>query len=142
MKRLTITPEFVEFVPRQLEEGILYISEEYGSASHLCGCGCGGKVVTPLSPTAWTLTKRGGEVSLYPSIGNWNLPCQSHYWIRGNRLDWSGKWSKEKIAAGFADDVARKERYYAEREDPQDAQPVTRPSWWSRFVAWWRGDSA
>lgn len=34
-----------------------------------------------------------------------------------------------KIAAGFADDVGRKERYYAEREMFEDAEPAPRSSW-------------
>jgi hypothetical protein len=32
----SITPAFVEFVPEVLERGVLYVSEKYGTASHLC----------------------------------------------------------------------------------------------------------
>lgn len=43
------TPEFVEYMPDELREGILYISMKYGTAIHLCACGnCGQQTVTPL----------------------------------------------------------------------------------------------
>lgn len=82
----TLRPEFVEFIPSTLQTGVLYISRKYKTASHLCCCGCGNKVVTPLNPSGWQLTEKRGIVSLYPSIGNWSLSCQSHYWIRSNRI--------------------------------------------------------
>ena len=30
----------------------------------------------------------GKEISLTPSIGNYEFPCQSHYFIRHNRVEW------------------------------------------------------
>jgi hypothetical protein len=97
MKRSEITFEFVEFVPKELEEGRLYISTEYATAVHRCCCGCGSKVTTPLAPDEWRLIFDGKTVSLEPSIGNWSFPCQSHYWIRRNRIAWSGRMSREQI---------------------------------------------
>jgi hypothetical protein len=41
-------PEHVEFIPKALEDGVLYISTKYRTASHRCCCGCGTKIVTPL----------------------------------------------------------------------------------------------
>ena len=111
MKRQVIRPHFVEFVPKQLEEGVLYISERFRTASHLCACGCGTKVVTPLSPAEWQLRKEGDLVSLYPSIGNWNDPCQSHYFIRRSRVLWAGRMSANQIASVQAKDRADKERH-------------------------------
>jgi hypothetical protein len=73
-----LTPEFVDFIPEVLEDGKLYISQTYATAVHKCCCGCGHKVVTPLSPTGWRLAVERGFVSLYPSIGNWGYPCRSH----------------------------------------------------------------
>jgi hypothetical protein len=64
-----LTPEFVDFIPEVLEDGKLYISQTYATAVHKCCCGCGHKVVTPLSPTGWRLAVERGFVSLYPSIG-------------------------------------------------------------------------
>ena len=34
--RADITPVFVETVPEELEEGVLYISIRYGTAAHKC----------------------------------------------------------------------------------------------------------
>lgn len=79
---------FVEFIPDELENGVLYISGEYSVAVHMCFCGCNNEVVTPLSPTGWQLFYDGKRVSLYPSIGNWSLPCRSHYWITNNKVVW------------------------------------------------------
>ena len=105
-KRLNaITPEFVEFIPEKLEPGMLYISRRYATASHLCCCGCGSEVVTPLNPAKWRLSERGGgRVSLDPSIGNWSFPCKSHYFIEGNGVTWAGSMSRKQIAAVRARD--------------------------------------
>ncbi|MBS1623426.1 MAG: hypothetical protein JST83_05365 [Bacteroidetes bacterium] len=93
----TILHKFVELIPDTLEEGILYISIEYGTALHKCACGCGKEVVTPLAPDGWELTYNGKTVSLSPSIGNWNFDCNSHYWIRKSEIRWARIWSDSKI---------------------------------------------
>ena len=111
-KRMTITHEFVEFVPEQLEEGVLYVSIAYCTAAHQCLCGCGQRVVTPLSPTDWELSFDGRAISLYPSIGSWALPCRSHYWISRGRVRWAGEWSDEQVAAERDADRAAKADYY------------------------------
>ncbi len=97
--------KFVEFIPDELEDGILYISIIYATVLHKCGCGCGNEVVTPLSPSDWQLTFDGEAISLFPSIGNWSFPCRSHYWIRKNKVVWvkerheelKEKWSLRNI---------------------------------------------
>jgi len=89
--------EFVESVPEILKEQTLYISIPFTTAIHLCPCGCSEEVVTKIAPHRWHMTYDGETVSLYPSIGNWSLPCESHYWIKKNSIIWAGKWSKEKI---------------------------------------------
>jgi hypothetical protein len=126
MSANAIQPEYVEFIPRELAEGVLYISKRFGTASHLCCCGCGTKIVTPLRDTEYTLTEEGGGVTLYPSIGNWNHPCQSHYWIRGNRVIWTGKMSREEIDRGRAYDDEMRAAYFSEPAKP----------WWLRVRDW------
>jgi hypothetical protein len=84
----TIRYEFVEQVPRQMKARTLYISIEHGTCIHLCLCGCGAEVVTPLSPRQWALTYDGETVSLWPSVGSWHLSCQSHYIIKSSRVLW------------------------------------------------------
>jgi hypothetical protein len=108
----TISFEFVEFIPERLKDGIVYISPKYNTAVHKCCCGCQEEVVTPLSPVDWELTFDGKTISLYPSIGNWGLKCQSHYWIRKNRVIWSEKWSETKIKLLQKSDQIEKEGYY------------------------------
>src|SRR5688572_10061223 len=90
--------EFVEFIPERLEPGKLYISRRYATALHLCCCGCGLEVATPLKPGKWHLTETDGAVSLYPSIGNWSFPCRSHYWIFQGQVHWASEWPRERIA--------------------------------------------
>jgi hypothetical protein len=97
---MTIQYKFVEFIPEIIEEGILYISLEYCTAIHKCVCGCGNEVVTPLSPTDWELSFNGKSVSLYPSIGNWNFECKSHYWITKNKVRFARKWDDWEIEKG------------------------------------------
>ena len=113
MKILAIKPEYVEFIPKALEDGILYISKKYGTASHNCCCGCGTKIVTPLRNTEFSLSDRNGLVSLNHSIGNWNHPCQSHYWIKNNRVIWTGKMTKREIERGRTLDDAMKSEYFS-----------------------------
>jgi hypothetical protein len=103
---------FTEFIPQELDEGVLYITVEYGTAVHLCPCGCGSRVVTPFSPTDWELRFNGKEVSLSPSIGNWSFPCKSHYWIIRNKVRWARRWTDEEIQEGREEDRERKERYF------------------------------
>lgn len=98
MKRTTIKPAFVEFIPETLAEGTIYVSDRFKLAVHRCCCGCGGEVVTPLSPAQWRLRLHDERVSLTPSIGNWALPCRSHYWIRDNAVLWDRPMSGGQIA--------------------------------------------
>ncbi|MFG3301452.1 DUF6527 family protein [Micromonospora chersina] len=90
MTRQTIIEHrFVDSAPDVLDDGVLYVSIRYATALHLCPCGCGSEVVTPISRKGWSLTFDGVSVTLHPSVGNWNYPCRSHYWIRLNRIEWA-----------------------------------------------------
>ena len=97
MRMTRLMHEFVDFIPDKLEDGVLYVCIQFATVVHRCCCGCGREVVTPLSPTDWTLIFDGRSISLDPSIGNWSFSCQSHYWIRRNRVIWDRRWSKEEI---------------------------------------------
>lgn len=84
-----IKPKIMEKIPHRLQEGILYISIENQVAVHLCACGCKEKVVTPLEPIyGWQLSITNKGVSLYPSIGNFQQKCNTHYYIRDNKIIW------------------------------------------------------
>ena len=80
--------EFVEYMPPVLDDGVLYVSIRFRLAVHRCCCGCGYEVPTGLSPDSWKLVFDGESISLSPSVGNWGLACQSHYWVRCNRVRW------------------------------------------------------
>ena len=91
---------------------MLYVSEEFGAAAHLCACGCGEKVSTPLGPTEWSLEQTDGEPTLRPSVGNWQLACQSHYLITGGEVVWAEGWTAEEIADGRCREEERRREYY------------------------------
>lgn len=109
----TIALQRVKYMPRELSPGILYVSDEYAVAGHLCVCGCGNKVVTPLGPAEWSFSERKGRPTLRPSIGNWQLPCRSHYVITDGRIQWAGQWSDSQVAAGRRAEERRRQAYYA-----------------------------
>ena len=95
--------EFVDNAPEELEPDVLYVSILFATVLHGCACGCGQEVVTPLSPTGWILTYDGQSVSLSPSIGNWNLPCRSHYFIERNEVKWAHEfgaplWRRSRLS--------------------------------------------
>jgi Family of unknown function (DUF6527) len=136
MKRQTaLAHEFVEFMPDQLKDGILYVSMPFATVAHKCCCGCGHEVVTPLSPTDWKLIFDGQSVSLDPSIGNWSFPCKSHYWVRNGKIRWSTKWTQEEVDAGKAADRMAKQRYFGGRHEDAAQEPVKRPFW--HKLKWW-----
>jgi hypothetical protein len=109
---MKIELQHVHFMPKELKPGVLYVSEKFGAVAHLCACGCGSKIRTPLGPTDWSLEETDSGPTLYPSVGNWQLPCQSHYWIYQGEIRWSDKWSPEKIAANSRGEEERRHAYF------------------------------
>ena len=113
----------VKYMPKELKAGILYVSEEFNIAIHLCACGCGCKVRTPLGPTEWSVKETPLGPSLIPSIGNWQQPCQSHYWICRGKVKWAKKWTPEQIAAGRLWEEERRRIHYYEIKSAQSGIP-------------------
>ncbi len=144
MLHRTLKHRFVRNVPRELEPGVLYISMEYATAVHSCCCGCGERVVTPFTPTDWSMEFDGESVSLSPSVGNWNQACRSHYVIKQNRVIEAGPWSAARIEAERRRDKRAKAAHYGTGPAPQPAAPAPTPpsnpggtgSGWSRLKAW------
>lgn len=98
MKILRLEPRYLTQFPEQLQEGIIYISEEFNLTGHKCCCGCGEDVYLKLGPAKWQLTKEPDRtVSLFPSVGNWKYACRSHYWITGNEVLEAGPMSTGMI---------------------------------------------
>lgn len=144
-----IAPQLVELAPPTLKPGVLYISQKYKVAVHLCCCGCGEKVVTPLSPAEWRVSLADGNVSLYPSIGNWAMRCRSHYWVRNNRVVWARAFSQSMINAVHRRDQAAIDAMHRARAADKTAPPSARlpaarpwtvenfvPSWLQRLTRW------
>jgi hypothetical protein len=121
MRHRQLEHRFVQHIPDSLEPGVLYISMEYGTAAHSCCCGCGEEVVTPFTPTDWKMAFDGETVSLWPSVGNWNLACRSHYVIDHGQVVEAGRWSDKQVLAERRRDKAAKARYYG---TPKSSQPT------------------
>lgn len=116
MPKLTrIKLERVYYIPPALEPGVLYVSEEFDAAVHLCACGCGTKVSTPLGPSEWSVHDTPEGPTLRPSVGNWQMPCRSHYLITRGEVRWGGAWTAEQIERGRRAEGQRREEYYEAR---------------------------
>jgi Family of unknown function (DUF6527) len=140
VRRSSFRHTFVEFIPDELEDGVIYISITYATVVHACACGCGEEVVTPLTPTDWTLVFDGDSVSLDPSIGNWGFSCRSHYWLRSGHTIWAPQWAQQRVqAARINDRKTRSEFYSVPRptyaEGLEEAGERTRRSgFWKRLM--------
>jgi hypothetical protein len=139
MKLRKLTPQFVKYIPKEIEAGTIYISMEFATATHKCCCGCGSMIVTPFSPTLWKLYFDGESITLRPSIGNWSFPCQSHYWIKRNEVQWDRQFSDEEIHAVRNLGSLDQEMYYSGRSTEQTeeteapAKLYVREIWWHRL---------
>lgn len=140
MKVKELKPQYVELMPKVIEEGVLYISQKYATAVHKCCCGCGEKVVTPLKPTEWSLTVTKGAATLRPSIGNWGFACRSHYWIRNNRVVWSGDMTTAEIERNRRRDRVAKQEYFAQVNAQRTKAPSSTgeqsPGLWRSLLDW------
>ena len=135
---------FCAHIPESLDPGVLYVSMEYATAAHSCCCGCGEEVVTPFTPTDWEMSFNGHAISLWPSIGNWTLPCRSHYVVREGTVIEAGPWTDEKIVAERRRDRAAKAQFYGtaaktelRETDSADARGGSiETNWWRRAWNW------
>jgi hypothetical protein len=131
-----LKPEYVKQLPEELEEGVLYICEEFDLTAHKCCCGCGEDVYNKLSPAKWRLMKMpDGSVSLDPSVGNWKYSCRSHYWIYKNRVIDAGPMSNQAIRAIQQRDLRDRDRYIARVNAQADAANEQSRSLWERTRA-------
>ena len=110
---MRIELRLVKFMPKELKPGVLYVSEKYRTAAHLCACGCGEKIRTPLGPTEWSVTEGRGGPSVWPSVGSWQRACRSHYIIRDGVVHWRGQWSEAQVRAGQKREHVNRKDYFA-----------------------------
>ena len=123
--------ERVHYMPKQLEAGLLYYTEEFRTCAHLCACGCGSKVRTPISLAEWNITESKKGPTLYPSIGNWQMKCRSHYWIIDGKVKWASQWTEEEILEGRIAENKRREEYY-------ESKSKMKHSGWKKYWIWIR----
>lgn len=129
---------FVEDMPEVLEPGVLYVSMRYALALHLCCCGCGREISTPFSPAQWKLLFDGDTVTLLPSVGSWNLPCRSHYFIDHGKVIEAYSWSDKDVARGKKRDRRARDSYYGKDMAPDVyAAPSSKPDprTWRTWIA-------
>lgn len=125
LREARLRPTLSEYIPTELDTGILYISMNYATAVHMCACGCSSKVVTPFGPADWQLVF-DGTVSLRPSIGNGQLPCRSHYFIRQDQILWAREMTASATNVASERDQAALRNLYAHH--------AARPVWWRRYT--------
>lgn len=119
----------VQYIPKNPEPGVLYVAEEFGAAVHLCACGCGLKVSTPLGPVGWTLEESDAGPTLFPSIGNWQQPCRTHYWIREGAIIWAEGWTQSQVDSGRRAEEERRRAYFESRRQ-RPTKPMQRLWHW------------
>ena len=141
MKQTILIPKYVDYIPEQLKEGMLYICEQYKTVAHKCCCGCGEEVITPLSPAEWSIRMESYTVTLHPSIGNWSFKCQSHYWIRENKVVWAKAMSQQEIKKVKARDATDKAKQIAYINEHKETKLVAEDKsylhlLWTSFIAW------
>jgi Family of unknown function (DUF6527) len=136
--RTTISHEFVDVIPESLDEGVLYVCIQYETAIHRCCCGCGEEVVSPLHPRQWSLVFDGQTISLTPSLGNWSFPCQSHYWIRRNRVHWARPFGRDEIEQLRAGDRRMLEAHFRDASDTSPDPRAVPPNRWTSMLARFR----
>lgn len=87
--------EFVDRIPANLKNGILYVCINCNVIVHRCACGCGEKTITPIhSKYGWIMRYDGETITLRPSIGNFSIPCESHYYITENKVEWLERYQQ------------------------------------------------
>ena len=101
MSRVTnLKTVFLKTMPpdEDMEHGVIYVSIPFQLAIHLCACGtCRQQTVTPLNlfpedSRGWNYFVSGEQpdllVTLTPSIGNFQMPCKSHYYVTLGQIVW------------------------------------------------------
>ncbi len=149
MRHGRLEHRFVHHMPERLEPGVIYVSMDYATAAHSCCCGCGEEVVTPFMPTGWKITFDGETVSLWPSVGNWNTACRSHYVIKRNRVIEAEPWTDRQTASERRRDRPTEARSDegTRRGDRDPDAPLQSPAYqgsslWSRIKDWAAGRKA
>lgn len=96
----------VERIPKQLNSGVVYHTEEFEVAALLCACGCGHRVML-LVPDSHQVSSEGGLATVRPSIAVCDAPCKSHYLITTGRVEWLPAFSAAVATSVMRSQIAR-----------------------------------
>ena len=88
MKQTKYKTLFVDRMTPCPKDGILYMLPQFNVAVHNCMCGCGEQVVTQLGDGQWSWCFDGDNASLFPSVGNFQHDCESHYYLKQGNVIW------------------------------------------------------
>lgn len=111
-------------MPPVLADGVVYVSDEYELAALKCACGCG-HPITLLLGDGHRVRESHGLADISPSIGVWDAPCKSHFWVRNGQVLWAEEFSGADIEAAMVRQLGRHSK----------AATPRRP-WYVRFAAW------
>lgn len=110
----------VERIPAQMQEGVVYHTEEFELAGLLCACGCGHRI-TLLVPDSHQVLNVGGYATITPSVGVFDAPCKSHFIISAGDVSW--------LPAFTGAQAARIMHAQITRHVARDAKP----GWWEQL---------
>ena len=81
--------KFVEYMPKEKEFGVLYVSKRFNLVICQCPCGCGTEAVMPIKPKpwGWDYSEKDGRITLSPSVAT-NCVNRAHFFIRENKIQW------------------------------------------------------
>jgi hypothetical protein len=105
----------VERIPKRLDSGVVYHTEEFEIAALLCACGCGHRV-TLLVPDSHQVSSEDGMVTVRPSIAVCDAPCKSHYFITAGRIEWLPAFSDATATSVMRRQIARHASLDAKRQ--------------------------
>ena len=88
-----------------------------------------------LDPIRFRIEYDGKSVTFNPSIGNSNLQCRSHYWIRGNHIQWCAPMEDWETKEAQRRELSRAREEYKSMEMDRKTGIST---WWTGFVNWWK----
>ena len=97
---------YVDRIVPPLDAQTVYISEQFEVAALLCPCGCGHQINLLLGD-GHRIEDRDGKPSISPSIGVWDSPCRSHFWIRNGEVAWAEEWSDDRINRAMINQTLR-----------------------------------
>lgn len=121
---MTYRVDRVERLPEVLADNVVYVSDEYELAALKCACGCGHRV-TLLLGDGHQVQELDGLATIWPSIGVWDAPCKSHFWIRNGNVVWGQQFSDAEISVAMGRQLERHLEGVASR----------RP-WYARLAQW------